>query len=308
MHTLVYVKRPAEKNVGFPMNSELILNADGSVYHLGLKPGELAEDIFFVGDPARTETVANLFDHIELRRAHREFHTITGAYGGRRLSVISTGIGTDNIDIVMQEADALFNIDLSTRQAKETLTPLRILRLGTCGGIQPDMHPGTLVLSAYAVGGDALMQYYHARPDLFRETLEFALRDYLEDNDIRASMYGVVCQGRFASAPAKIRTGGTFTAAGFYGPQGRAAGRIGLRYPDLPELMSGFFFQDMPILNMEMETSGILALGQALGHEAGSLSVVLANRRTRTFAQDPAACVEQLIEAGFELMMGGLTS
>ncbi|MEL6673614.1 MAG: nucleoside phosphorylase [Bacteroidota bacterium] len=285
--------------------SEFILNADGSVYHLHLKPGEVAEKIIFVGDPDRVSRVGDFFDEIELRRQKREFHTLTGVYGGQRMTVISTGIGTDNIDIVWQELDALFNLNFDARLPKTELTTLRVLRLGTCGGLQEHVPVGTIVNSRFAIGADGLMHYYQhpSHPGLSQQWAAYAavsglidVRGYPAEG---SSSFERVLRRNFSG----VESGITFTAAGFYGPQGRAAGRLPLRFPQLPDRMAGFVYEDYRVLNMEMETAGILGMGQALGHEAASLSVILANRPLGTFADDPAREEKRLIHMGLEAML-----
>lgn len=291
-------------------DTELILNADGSVYHLNLLPEDLAETVIFVGDPDRVDRVASRFDVIELTKTKREFRTITGTYQGHRVSVISTGIGTDNIDIVLNELDALVNIDFSTRTIKERLTSLRILRLGTCGGLQKELAPGTLALSAASVGLDGLMPFYVTNQAGISGLVGAArkvLGDYPEIaslvNGAKASA-GLLFHAR-KTFP-QIHQGITFTAAGFYGPQGRSLGRVGVAVRGLPDVISAITFDGMRMINMEMETSGILGLGAALGHECGSLSVILANRHTREFHPNPSGAVDELIDTGLELLVSWL--
>lgn len=289
--------------------TELILNSDGSVYHLALHPGELAKKIFFVGDQDRVEKVGQYFDEIEFIRRKREFCTLTGTYLGDRLSVISTGIGTDNIDIVWNEIDALFNISFADRTPIRRPHQLKVLRLGTCGGMQPDIPVGSLVLSAYAVGADGLMHFYQLpAPRGLAARFAHQWRAFMSRSGLDLKMYPVQGSMHLSKLAQDIfpdiHLGITFTANGFYGPQGRSLGRLSPTWPDLPDQIANFSFSErgMRILNMEMETAGILGLGGALGHETGSLSVILANRRTGKFSDDPAEAVDKLIRTGLQMM------
>lgn len=287
--------------------SELILNPDNSIYHLNLKVGELADRIIFVGDPDRVDQVSKHFDKIEHKVRKREFYTVTGLYQQERLSVLSTGIGTDNIDIVWNEIDALFNFDFQTRQIKSTLTQLRVLRLGTCGGLRPENPVGTLVNSAYAIGADGLMHFYQM--DAFRDAdFHLSFQDFHKKflpntppfyTSSGSHSFQSLIQEKFPH----IKAGITFTAAGFYGPQGRNLGRLNLQAPGLIDQLQDFRYKDFAILNMEMETAGILGLGKGLGHEAASLSVILANRSRGEFHPNPKQAVEHLIEEGLEMIL-----
>ncbi len=294
------------------MDSELILNADGSLYHLHLRPEDLAEKVIFVGDQARVDKVARHLDRIELTRQHREFRTITGELAGQRISILSTGIGPDNIDIVWNELDALLNFDLETRQIKPELNKLKVLRLGTCGGLQGGVEVGSIVHSRYAIGGDALMSYYapKVKAPAATQALRLTLGQWRNQHfpDQAQPWYVAQCDEdldeHITEHFSKILAGITFTAAGFYGPQGRALGRLPMGFVDLPERLSSFEFDGLKLLNFEMETAAILALGHALGHQAGSLSVILANRAQQSFHPDPAAAVEELIQTGLEVILG----
>ncbi|MDP5172389.1 MAG: nucleoside phosphorylase [Bacteroidia bacterium] len=293
-------------------STELILNADTSVYHLNLLPSDIAETIILVGDPNRVARVAERFDFIELTKGKREFQTITGSLSGHRITVISTGIGTDNIDIVLNELDALANIDFRTRTVKEHLKSLKIIRMGTCGGLQAQHPPGTLVLSHASIGLDALMPFYVTQGEgVF--PFEAAARKVLGDFPrIAALAYGARGDQALSMVASEsfpdVVQGITFTAPGFYGPQGRSLGRVPVALPALPDLMATVSAEGLTTLNMEMETSGILALGRALGHQCGSLSVILANRPTGVFHPDPAAAVDQLIDRGLELVSAWIKS
>ena len=291
-------------------SSELILNADGSLYHLHLKPGEVADKIILVGDPGRVAIVAQHFDEVELQRQHREFCSCTGWRQGQRLTVLSTGIGPDNIDIVWNELDALVNIELERGTPHAESRSLQALRLGTCGGLQAGVEVGTLVHSRYAIGGDAVMTYYApARPPARVQALALAVRAWQREHfpTYPLPWYASACDEALdellATQFEAVLPGITFTATGFYGPQGRALGRIPLALPDLPGQLSQFSFDGLRPLNLEMETASIMALGQALGHRAGAISVVLANRAREQFHPDPSQAIEHLIEVGLQVML-----
>lgn len=285
-------------------STELILNPDGSVYHLCLLPEEVAHKVIFVGDPERIPGVTRHFDSIEMQKSKREFHTATGYFKGQRMTVLSTGIGTDNIDIVLNELDALVNIDLKSRTINENKVKLKIMRLGTCGGLQPENMPGTIVRSRFSVGMDGLLDYYQGGR---LEELEMRFRQYLSGIENMDFPFYAVKDAEsvneiFQKYP-EIKQGITFTAKGFYGPQGRSLGRLTVTNPQIIDVFSGFsFYHIYKALNLEMETAGILGLGGLLGHECVSLSVILANRPKGVFAENPAQCVETLIEKGLEIM------
>lgn len=284
--------------------SELILRPDGSLYHLNLLPGQLATDIITVGDPERVEAVSRRFDRVELKVHAREFVTHTGELDGRRISVISTGIGTDNVDIVINEIDALFNIDLKTRTAKQSLTSLNFLRLGTSGAFQADLPLDSLLLSTAALGADGLLPYYDLAID---ETLSGALIDHL--NAHRAEMPGgvriVKPQLPDYLSGATLQGGITLTAAGFYAPQGRQLRLTSRMDERLLSVLRSFDYGGLRITNIEMETAGIYGLATALGHRAVSISVLLANRALGTFSSRPALGVERLIDRGLSLIVSG---
>jgi uridine phosphorylase len=290
--------------------SDLIRNADGSVYHLSLHPHEIADKIILVGDQGRVDRVARYFDSIELTRQHREFRSTTGQKDQQRLTVLSTGIGTGNIDIVWQELDALANYDWSEGSYRSTHRSLKVLRLGTCGGLQPSIPVGTLVHSRYAIGGDALMAYYQPqrRPPAASQALThglISLTAALHPQPPR--WYGSQCAEPLDELLTQhfpdIRPGLTFTAPGFYGPQGRDLGRIGLAMPDLIPALEAFSFDGLQVLNLEMETAAILALGHALGHQAGSLSVILAQRSQGAFHPQPHQAIDDLVRQGLQVML-----
>lgn len=275
--------------------SELIINARGAVYHLDLRPEELASTIITVGDPHRVAEVSKHFDEIEGRYEHREFVTHTGRIGHKRISVVSTGIGTDNIDIVLNELDALVNIDFQTRTIKDTHTPLTIIRVGTSGSLQADIPVDSFVASTHGLGIDNLMNFYIQQPNPEELQLLSAFQSQVMNNAALSVPY-------ISSASASVlknfvsgfHHGITVTCPGFYGPQGRVL-RLGLVNADLINNLTSFSLGNHRITNFEMETSGIYGLGKLLGHHCLSLSAIVANRISQTFSKDGAAAVEQLI-------------
>lgn len=291
----------------FMRDSELILTDDGSIYHLHLQPGQVAKKVLLVGDPDRVERIAQELDQVELRCHKREFYTLTGWTQGQKISIISTGIGTDNVDIVLSELDALFNIDFETRAIKEEVTELKILRLGTCGGMQPTVPVGSLVASNWAIGGDGLMPFYSISASPLEQDFAHTWQIYQQQRLPGAlSFYTTACAPELdeliRTEFPEIQQGITYTAAGFYGPQGRSLGRIPVRFPDLPEILSGFQYEGQQVLNMEMEASGVLAMAKGLGHQAGCICIILANRQLGQFAEDPAAEEQKLIQTGLEVI------
>ena len=283
--------------------SELILNRDGSVYHLNLLPDDLADTVLLVGDPERVPLVSRHFDTVELRKSKREFITHTGRLDGRRISVVSTGIGADNIDIVLNELDALASLDLDRRVPLDTPRKLDLIRIGTSGALQPDLPLDSFVLSDYGMGFDGLLHYYQSeavqRPDMQLAFLEQSRWEvllavpYVVPADIR------LCEQ--LDAPEIIR-GITATNPGFYAPQGRQL-RLPAADPDLLGKLTSFRFEDLRILNMEMETAAILGLAGLMGHRAASLSCVLANRASGTFSPNPRDTVERLIAFTLEQLL-----
>ncbi len=284
--------------------TELILNPDGSIYHLDLLPGELATKIIQVGDPDRVKKVGAFLEEVEINKHKREFYTLTGYYKGERVSVISTGIGTDNVDIVWHEIDALFNIDFSTRQPLTQTTKVQALRLGTCGGMQADVEVGTLVASAWAVGGDGLMNYYDF--PVYDTALQNALDQFWNEIGGPLPLYHAPADEALLEQLERdfpqILQGGTFTAGGFYGPQGRSLGRLPVKLPNLPDRVGEFRHGQQRFLNMEMEAAAIMSLGKALGHRCGTIAVILANRLKEHFAPDPKKEEQKLIQTGLEVL------
>lgn len=276
--------------------SELILNADGSVYHLNLVPDDIADTIITVGDPERVPQVSKYFDSIELKKRKREFFTHTGKLNGKRLTVISTGIGTDNIDIVLNELDALVNIDFDTRKPKENRIRLNIVRIGTSGAIQPEIQLDSFLLGQYAIGFDGLLHFYKSEPIQVAEISD-ALVGHMPFFGPNTIPYCVQCDTDLASKMGsnRIRFGITVTNSGFYGPQGRTL-RLEPRNPDFVSELASFVHKGMKATNLEMETSGIYGLSKLLGHRAVSLNCILANRATGTFSENPGKSVDELIK------------
>ena len=276
-------------------SSELILNPDGSVYHLNLKPEHIAHDIIFVGDQNRVEKITQFFEKIEFSTQKREFKTQTGIYKGKRITVMSTGIGPDNIDIVINELDALVNIDLETRQPKTELTSLNIIRIGTSGSLQKDIPVDSFVMSKYGLGLDNMLRSY-----LIDEISSYAIEEAFINHtkwDIRKGKpYVVKCSEKLEKLieSDKIFKGITATAGGFYGPQGRVL-RLEIQDPELNGKMDNFNFDDIRITNLEMETAAIYGLSALLGHNALSLNAIIANRASGTFSSDPYKAVDELI-------------
>lgn len=282
--------------------SELFINTRGAIYHLNVRPEELAGTIITVGDPGRVREVSKHFDRIEYELQHREFITHTGTIGNKRLSVVSTGIGPDNIDIVLNELDALVNIDFDTRTVKPGLTHLTIIRLGTSGALQADIPVDSIVVSTHGIGIDNLLNYY--RHDNNDEEMQI-IQQFVAHTQISShfshpyiSMAGGKILKHFAVG---FFHGITVTCPGFYGPQGRVL-RLGLTNPDLIDRLSAFSFGPHRITNFEMETSAIYGLGKLLGHQCVSLSTIVANRINKQFSKDGNAAVENMIRKSLEII------
>ena len=275
--------------------SELILNPDGSIYHLNLKPDQVAPTVITVGDPDRVGLVTQFFDKVEFSIRCREFKTATGSYKGKRITVLSTGIGTDNIDIVFNELDALVNVDFKTRRVKEQLSSLNIIRIGTSGSIQPDIPVDTLLISEYAIGLDCMLQAYDCDAILEHE-LTNSFVEQLKWDPNRGTPYTVQGDTQLLSQLNSKETSVGFTATlnGFYGPQSRVI-RLAVKNPKLNEKLTHFRYKNLRITNLEMETAGIYGLSNLLGHSALSMNAILANRVTETFSEKPAQTIEKLI-------------
>lgn len=279
--------------------SEFIQNADGSVYHLNLLPEHLATTVITVGDPDRVQEITKYFDTVEVAIRKREFHTQTGTFKGIRISVVSTGIGTDNIDIVFNELDALVNIDFETRTVKEKLTSLDIIRIGTSGAIQSQIPVDSFLISEAGIGFDTMLHFYDSS-DI--QDLEFskALVEELEIPTANGMPYVVSFDKDLASIfPESYYRGITLTNCGFYGPQGRIL-RLPLRDPHLNDKIASFSFNGQKITNLEMETAGMYGLSKLLGHRAVSLNAIIANRATGDFSKNPKKAVDLLIQATLE--------
>jgi uridine phosphorylase len=284
--------------------SELIITPQGRIYHLDLHPEQLADTVITVGDPGRVGAVSRHFDRIEHRAAHREFITHTGHIGHRRISVVSTGIGPDNIDIVLNELDALANIDFATREVREARKSLRIIRLGTSGALRADIAVDSLVISSFAIGLDNLMHYYlhELNPDE-----AFILEDFMRHTRLSATAVSpYIAEGSIrlrAAFADKMAAGITVTCPGFYGPQGRVL-RAPIAFPQLIDALGSFGSRGHRVTNFEMETSAIYGLGKVLGHHCLSISAIIANRISGTFSHDAGAAVEKMILQALETITG----
>jgi len=276
--------------------SELVLNPDGSVYHLKAKGEQIADNVIVVGDPSRVEVISSYFDTIEHKISNREINTHTGVYKGKRISVISTGMGPDNIDIVINELDAAVNIDLEKKEIKKEKRKLNIIRIGTSGALQKEAAVDSFVLSTHGLGIDGVMNFYHPETAIFEEDIENAFIEQTNWPKNLARPYVVesskILREKFAE---ECMQGITITAPGFYGPQGRLL-RIPLRYPDINSSLSAFSFGDKKILNYEMETSALYGIGKSLGHEMLTICVIIANRIAGEFSKDYKSSVVKLIE------------
>lgn len=283
-------------------SSELIITPRGTIYHLDLAPEQLAPTIITVGDPDRVKEVSKYFDSIEHRAQHREFVTHTGTIGNKPITVVSTGIGPDNIDIVLNELDALANINFGTRTINEQHKTLNIIRLGTCGTLQADVAVESLVVSSHAIGLDNLMHYYRMENNADE-------RYILHEFNQHTSLNGKQIFPYIAESAISLRKnfgagfihGITATCPGFYGPQGRTL-RVPLAFPHLLDALASFSCRDTRIINFEMETSAIYGLGKILGHKALSISTVVANRANKTFCKDGNLAVDNMIKKSLEVI------
>jgi uridine phosphorylase len=282
--------------------SELIITPQGRVYHINLKPDELASTVITVGDPDRVNEVSKYFDEIEFKTQHREFVTHTGRIGKKRISVLSSGIGPDNIDIVMNELDALVNVDFETRRIKNALSSLKIIRFGTSGSLQADIPVDSLVASSHGIGLDNVLHYYK----LEQRDTEIALQQTFEEHaGLRNSSirpYAVEGSSEILSwFGANYHKGITVTCPGFYAPQGRVV-RAELQFPHLVDRLSGFRFGEHRITNFEMETSAIFGLGRVFGHQCLAVNTIVANRVNKTFSQDAKTSIEKMISSSLEII------
>ena len=279
--------------------TDLILNPDGSIYHLNLLPEDVSEIVITVGDPDRVGEVSKYFDRLDYKKGKREFLTQTGWIGNKRITVISTGIGTDNIDIVLNELDALVNIDFGTRLIKPKLTSLNIIRIGTSGSLHDDIPVDSILVSDHALGFDALMDYYVLDLDLTEQELQSYLDTHfytLKTVSPYLASASMVLKERIGY---DLPSGITATAPGFYAPQGRQV-RAKNAMPDFIKLLQSFNYKNQQITNLEMETAGIYALAKVLGHQALSVNAILANRANLQFSKNPQKVVEQTIQLVLE--------
>lgn len=280
-------------------NSELILNPDGSLYHINLRPENIGDTVFLVGDPDRVPLVSSFFDKVEFTTQKREIVTHTGIKNGKRVSVVSTGMGTDNIDIVLGELDAAVNIDLVKKERKAEHTPLRFIRLGTSGSLQADIPVDSVLASSHGLGLDGLLHFY-------RNSEAFTQNPFIENfirhthwNPDFARPYLVEAGNELFSMAADFLSGITATACGFYGPQGRTL-KLEVREPLLNEKLTDFSYEGLKITNFEMETSAIYGLARLMGHQALSVNTIIANRITGDFSRDYKKAVKEMIGQVFE--------
>jgi uridine phosphorylase len=283
--------------------SELILNDNGSIYHLNLKPEDISNDIIFVGDPDRVAKVTKHFDSVEFSTQKREFKTTTGKYKNKRISVISTGIGADNIDIVLNELDALVNINLQTRKIKSNHTPLNIIRIGTSGSLQEDIPVGSFLMSTFALDINGMLRSYPTE-NLSHSDIEDAFVAHTNWDKKRCYPLVItnckILESKLISN--KIIKGMTATAGGFYGPQGRIL-RLAVKDPYLNNKIDSFNYQGIRVTNLEMETSAIYGLSKLLGHRACSMNAIIANRALGKFSENPEQVIEDLILYTLEKMV-----
>ncbi len=285
--------------------SELVLNPDGSIYHLNLHPDQIAKTIITVGDPDRVEQVSKYFDRIEVKVQKREFITHTGELNGKRLTVIATGIGTDNIDIVLNELDALANIDLKTRMIKNEHTSLDFIRIGTSGCLQSDIPLGSFLASTFGIGLDGLLHFYDYQISPAEEKLQQQFFEEISGNiDLPSRPYFASGNSTLLeSIGGEMLRGITVTCPGFYAPQGRAL-RIPVAFKDILERLSGFSFENERVTNFEMETAAMYGFAKMMGHRAVSCNALIANRQLQTFSKDPHKTIETLIELVLEKLAG----
>lgn len=280
--------------------SELIINEDGSIFHLHLRPEQIADVVMLVGDPARVDMIASYFDDIECNIASREFKTITGSYKGRRMTALSTGIGTDNIDIVVTELDALANIDFATRQVKDEFKQLTLLRLGTSGALQEDIEVGERVFARTSVGFDGLLNFYEGRNDVCDLAIEKAFTEHTSWNPQLTAPYFIDAdESLFELFRDVTREGITIAAPGFYAPQGRWV-RLKPQDVELNAKIESFRFEGRRITNFEMESSALAGLAALMGHKAGTVCTIIAQRIAKDACTDYKPFVRQMIEDALE--------
>lgn len=282
-------------------SSELILTPEGKIYHLNLAPSELAPTVITVGDPGRVEMVSKYFDSIEVKAEHREFKTHTGNFKGKRISVISTGIGPDNIDIVFNELDALVNIDFENRTIKKKLTSLDIIRIGTSGSLTDEIEVDSFLISAIGIGLDNVMHYYNDIDTIFERDFAQKFIDHTQWNPDNSVPYAVKADKCLLEKLSSDKTfkGITITNVGFYGPQGRVL-RARLRDENLNEKLTSFRINKKKITNMEMETATMYGMSKLLGHSAISMNAIIANRATGSFSKNSYKTIDELIQYTLE--------
>ena len=277
--------------------SELIINPDGSAFHLHLQPQHLSYRVILVGDPGRVNTVASHFESKDNEVSSREFHTITGTYHGKRITVLSTGIGCDNIDIVVNELDALANIDFQTRQDRPTFRQLTLVRIGTCGGLQPDTPLGTYIASVKSIGFDGLLNYYADRNRVCDLDIEQAFRTHMDWSPLKGAPYVATASPDLIEqiAGTDMLRGITIACGGFYGPQGRRL-RMEIQDPDQNHKIESFRYHDLKICNFEMESSALAGLASILGHRAMTCCMVIANRYAQEMNTTYKNSIDDLIQ------------
>ena len=276
--------------------SELIINEDGSAFHLHLRPEQLADRVILVGDPGRVSTVAAHFSERECEVSSREFHSITGTYKGKRITVLSTGIGCDNIDIVLTELDSLANIDFNTRTEKDEHRTLTIVRIGTCGGLQPFTPTGSFIASVKSIGFDGLLNYYAGRNEVCDLAMEEAFKQHMDWSPLKGSPYVAVANAELIEriAQSDMVRGYTIACGGFYGPQGRQI-RLKIQDPDQNKKVEAFEYEGLRICNFEMESSAVAGLSALLGHRAMTCCMVIANRYTTEMNTEYKNTIDTLI-------------
>lgn len=280
----------------FIPDSELILNADGSVFHLHLHPEDVADNVILVGDPGRVDMVSSFFSKVEVEAQNREFRTRTGLFNGKRVTVVSTGIGTDNIDIVVNELDAVVNIDLQKRVEKEQKRSLNLIRIGTSGALQADIEVGQPVISEMAIGFDGMLNYYRDRNKVSNLDMESAFKKHMSWNPLLTSPYFVNSSSALLQKVGfDMHKGVTISAPGFYGPQGRVL-RLPLQDPDINEKITAFEYEGKKITNYEMECSAIYGLSALLGHNAVTVCSIIANRLNKSANSSYKGSMSDLVE------------
>ena len=277
--------------------TELILNADGSVYHLHLKNEHIADTVLLVGDPGRVERISSFFDSIEFTISNREFATHTGMYNGKRVTALSTGIGTDNLDIVVNELDAAVNINPATKETNPSLRSLNLIRLGTCGALQADLDVDSVAITEHSIGLDGVRHFYDIEPSSAERKLEIAFQAHMGFNEKINKGYASSADPQLLSTFETIGSSGiTVTANGFFGPQGRVL-RLPLSTPNVNESLTSFHHESGRIINYEMESSALYSLGKALGHRCLCMCVIIGNRLAGKFSKDYHPAIDNLIKS-----------